>query len=42
MSTPVGVHKESYYQAKIIKWLREAYPAGTIQQTGHPGYLRHH
>ena len=33
MGTPVGAHKESYYQAKIIKWLREAYPQACLLYT---------
>ena len=40
MSTPVGVHKESYYQAKIIKWLREAYPQAFVWKAQQGPYSR--
>ena len=40
MGTPVGAHKESYYQAKIIKWLREAYPQAFIWKAQQGPYSR--
>ena len=40
MSTPVGVHKESYYQAKIIKWLREASPQAFVWKAQQGPYSR--
>lgn len=30
MTAPASQHKESYYQAKILRWLRDTYPAAFI------------
>lgn len=37
---PSPAHKESYYQAKIIKWLREAYPQAFIWKAQQGPYSR--
>lgn len=44
MSRPAPAHKESFYQARIIRWLRDTYPsafvwkaaAGPYSQSGIP------
>ncbi len=30
MTTPASAHKESYYQAKILRWLKSTYPAAFV------------
>ena len=30
MTAPATAHKESYYQTKILRWLRDTYPAALI------------
>lgn len=30
MSGPASQHKESYYQAKILQWLKRTYPAAFV------------
>lgn len=30
MTAPATAHKESYYQTKILRWLRDTYPAAFI------------
>ena len=30
MTAPASPHKESYYQAKILQWLKRTYPAAFI------------
>lgn len=37
---PSPAHKESYYQAKIIKWLREAYPQAFVWKAQQGPYSR--
>ncbi len=30
MTAPASPHKESYYQAKILRWLKSTYPAAFV------------
>ncbi len=40
MTAPASPHKESYYQAKILRWLRKTYPNAFVWKAAAGPYSR--